>query len=552
MKAAATRTAAESGWSPLMRQYFGAKAEHPGDVLLFRMGDFWETFFDDAHTLSRVAGVALTSRGVERGEPVPLAGVPLASFETTVRKLVAAGLRVAICDQVEDPKAAKGLVRREVVEVVSAGTVALPGFLDERVGRYLLAIAGDAAGERMGLARCDITTGELAASEIPTAALRDEIDRIAPAEILVAESGAAVVTAAADENGVAITRVPDAHFPGADESARLVDEGPGFAPGHGDAARFQPNAVRAAAALLRYLGHAPEGRARRALSAGAGRRSQLDDSGRRHASQPGDPAPSLRRGDARHTSGMRRSNADADGSPPPSPMAGAPAARAGSDRVPPRCRRGDPARRRGARLVLLRRSSASATSSAWRCAWARGVRTHATWSRWRARWRELPALAAALRRRDSAMLRALGDRIADFGPETESIGETLVEAPPIAVTEGGLVREGFSPEIDRWRSLSRGAKEWIARFQSEEREKTGIGNLRVGFNRVFGYYLEVTRGNREMVPANYERRQTLTGAERYVTPELKEREAEILGADERARALEHEIFLELRERIATA
>ncbi len=531
-----------------MRQYFGAKAEHPDDVLLFRMGDFWETFFDDAHTLSRVAGIALTSRGVEQGEPIPLAGVPLASLEATVRKLVTAGHRVAICDQVEDPKSAKGIVRREVVEVVSAGTVSLPGILDERVERYLVAIATASDGTRAGIARCDITTGELAAAEIETKSLRDELDRIAPAEILLPEHEAHGLDALVPP-GASITRLPAGFAPDAARATDAVSSGPGFAPGHAELAAFQPLAVCAAGMLLAYLETLCKAEraelAPLALDA-SGSWMVVDETTLRNLeilrplSGEDSKGTLLACVDRTRTSMGARLLRRWLVRPLLSPE-GVAIRQDGVAEIMD----DDAARDAFSRALegtgdverLAMRVGAGRANARDLVALARSLAV-------------LPALRARLGEQRSAALRQLGKKIEDFAPETETIQETLVDAPPVPIAEGGLVREGVSAELDRLRSLSRDAKAWIARFQTMERERTGIANLRVGYNRVFGYYIEVTRGNRELVPTNYERRQTLAGAERFVTPELKEREAEILGAEERGRGLEHDIFLELRSRVA--
>ncbi len=540
--------ASEPSWSPLLRQYFGVKEEHPGEILLFRMGDFWETFFDDAATLSRVLGIALTTRGVEKGEPIPLAGVPLANLETCVKKLVAAGLRVAICDQVEDPKLAKGLVRREVVEVVSAGTISLPGLLDERVGRYLAAIVLD-GGEAVGLARTDITTGELAAAEIAPGALAEEIDRLGPAEILIVGGEAPSALDAPGARAIPRTHLPEGSAPSIDTAMRLLGEGPGFAPGAREAAPFRPLAVRAAGALLAYLEtlHKAERTELSPLELDAsGDTLVLDEITLRNLEI-------LRPASGEGTGGTLLSTVDRTRTP-----MGARLLRGWLVRpllAPERIRARLDAVEELASDAMLRAPAADALDrigAVERLAMRAGAgRAHARdLAALSASLALLPALRALLGGSRSGLLRGLADSMEDFAAEVETIDETLVDGPPLSIKDGGVVRDGFSPELDRLRSLSRDAREWIASFQTAERERTGIPNLKVGYNRVFGYYLEVTRGNRGAVPSDYERRQTLAGAERYVTPELKEREAEILGADERARVLESEIFLELRSRVA--
>lgn len=532
-----------------MRQYFSIKAEHPGELLLFRMGDFWETFFDDAATLSRVLGITLTTRGVEKGEPVPLAGVPLVNLEVCVRKLIAAGIRVAICDQVEDAKLAKGLVRREVIEVVSAGTVSIPGLLEERVGRELAGIVIDEEAGRAGIARVEITTGEFAAFEIPVEALADEIDRLSPAEVLYSQASSWGTNPQGRRETTAFTPLPPDRFPALEEARQRIAEGPGFGEGVETLATFSPLAVRAAGALLVYL-----------ESLRKAERSELhplvletvldhmvlDEISIRNLEL-------LQSLDGSGTKGTLVQLMDRTATPMGArllrrwivrPLLSSEKIAARQDAV---AELRENEELFGAVVGILtgcgdiERLSMRVSTGRAHARDLVGLATSLS---------RLPGLAAILKKARTPLLGAMGRQLADFTPEVDGVFEAFVEAPPLAVKDGGMIRDGYSEELDRLRDLSRNAKDWIARFQASERERTGISNLKVGYNRVFGYYLEVTRGAREAVPADYERRQTLAGAERYVTPELKTREAEILGADERSRALEFQLFQEVRERLA--
>ena len=531
-----------------MRQYFSIKTEHAGEILLFRMGDFWETFFEDAAIFSRVLGIALTSRGMEKGEPIPLAGVPLSALEGAVRKLVTAGYRVAICDQVEDAKAAKGLVRREVIEVVSAGTISLPGLIDERVSRYLAAVVPDREAGRAGLARCDITTGEFAATEVALASLEDELVRWQPAEILLPENDA-LREASRVSRDIALTRLPDNAFPPAESAALEMHSGPGFAPAAAEKALFQPLALRAAAGLLRYLEKLRKAE-RTELSPldfdAAGETMVLDEITLRNLeivrpmAGEGNEATLLARVDRTRTPmGARLLRRWIT-----RPLLSPPRIAARQDAVQEILEAEDAREEIGDRLARIGDVERLAMRVGAQRANARDVVALAN------AMAEIPAFRVALHGRQSAVLNALATRLDDFTADVERVRETLVDAPPLGLKEGGLVRDGFSEELDRLRGLARGAKDWIARFQSTERERTGISNLKIGYNRVFGYYIEVSRSHHARVPESYERRQTLAGAERFITPELKEREAEILGAQERSWALELELFEELRNRLA--
>jgi DNA mismatch repair protein MutS len=534
-----------------MRQYLTIRATHEGCVLLFRMGDFWETFYEDAETLSRVTGLTLTSRGTEKGERVPLAGAPLSTLESIVAKLVEAGHRVAICDQVEDPKQAKGLVRREVVEIVSAGTASFPGLLEDGVSRYLVAIFPDAAAGRVGVTRCDITTGEFRGTEVATETLADELDRTAPSEILLPEGRLPAEVARAAKREVPVQRLPPARFRSAEEARRLLDEGPGLAAPRGQAPLFLPLAMSAAGALLDYLGEMSKAEREELAPLEFDEGEDvlvLDEITLRNL----EILRPLRDGwtgstllsilDRTHTPMGARRLREWLARPLLSPERIGARLAAVAELV------GD-AELRGRLAEILDRVGDVARIS---------MRVAAG----RAHGRDLsgladslddmPTLRELLASRSAEVFRRLASEISDFSPEVESIREALVDEPPLAIREGGLIRDGHSEEVDRLRSLTRHGKDWIADLQARERERTGIANLKVGYNRVFGYYLEITKANRELVPEDYERRQTLVNAERYVTPELKERESEILGAEERLKATEHDLFVELRGRLAAS
>jgi DNA mismatch repair protein MutS len=531
-----------------MRQYLGAKEAHPDSVLLFRMGDFWETFYEDAETFSRVLGIALTTRGTEKGEGVPLAGVPLRSLEASVSRLVTAGLRVAVCDQVEDAAEAKGLVRREVVEVVSAGTATMPGLLEECESRYLAAVFPDADAGRYGVARCDLSTGEFAATEVAAIRLADELVRIAPSEILMPDGPGDDILRAALPGGVPVERVPLGDFPYPEDAVRVVSDGPGCASGEGGA-RFHPLAWTAAAGLLGYLESLKKAErselAALELDEGEGV-LVLDEISLRNLEI-------LRPLQGDGTDGTLLSVVDRTRTPMGGRLLRKWLAR------PLLSVDGIAARQGGV--------SAFVSDGGFRDAVAevlRGVgdleRLSMRIAAGRGHARDLrglcdslaamPRLRELLQGAEAGIFADLAARIGDFSPEVDSIDAAIAEDPPLSLKDGGLFRDGFDAELDRVRSLQRDGKGWIAQLQSRERETTGIAKLKIGYNRVFGYYIEVSKTNRELVPDRYERRQTLVNAERYITPELKEREAEILGAEERGRGMEYEMFRELRERIA--
>jgi DNA mismatch repair protein MutS len=551
VKAKVHTSTGSSALTPLMRQYVSVKAEHEDCILLFRMGDFWETFYGDASVLSEVLGIALTSRGVENGEPVPLAGIPLQSLEPAVAKLVRAGHRVAICDQVEDPKMAKGLVRREVVEVVSAGTATLPGLLDEKRSRFLVSLTADEEAGRVGIARCDVTTGEFVASELPARGLADELDRIGAAELLLPAGDLPAELREAVASGLPVERLAPSAYLAPTDALERVRQGPGLAAPRGQAPLFLPLATVAAAALLGYLGELKKAERDELMPLELAEGDDglvLDEISLRNLEilrplrEGASGATLLERCDRTRTPMGARLLREWLSRPLVSPVRIAARHDAIVELLADPELRADLVERLSGRGDIARIAMRVAAGRAH----GRDLVALANCLA------DMPQLRESLRARESEQLRELADAISDFTPEVESIRETLVSEPPLSVREGGLIREGRDAELDRLRGLSHSGKSWIAALQAQERERTGISNLRVGYNRVFGYYIEVTKANHDLVPSDYERRQTLVNAERFITPALKEREAEILGSEERSRTLEYDLFVALRERLAPA
>ena len=534
--------------TPLMQQYREIKARHPDTILFFRMGDFYEMFEDDARLAARELGLTLTSRNNGGAADVPLAGVPVKAGTEYLRRLIAQGHRVAICEQVEDPKLAKGLVRREVVETVTPGTVLADDWLERRRNNFLVAV--DPRASPAGLAALDLSTGELlletaATEDLPAALARYEAPEI------VLPAGAQLELA----GGEAVLRTEreawefDAELAREDliRAFRVASlDGLGIEPG--DRA-----ALGAAGALLRYA-------------------RELKPGGLPHVARP----RVLRRGDVLPLDEMTRRNLELV-EPLRAGQAGATLLEALDRTMTPM----------GARL-LRRWLLAPLVDPVAINARLDAVEVLASDGRGRDRLREaldgvrdLERLAgrAALGRatprelghlRDSilrlpdargaldgidargsaALLEAAADGfdlLQDLGDE---LARALVEHPPAQASDGDAIRAGYDRELDELKDARDGGKQYIAGLQARERERTGIGSLKVGFNKVFGYYIEITNPHRDRVPPDYERRQTLSGAERYVTPELKQYEAKVLGAEERIGVREAELVDGLRHRVA--
>jgi DNA mismatch repair protein MutS len=543
-KSAEPRVAKAEKTTPGMRQWRAVKSRHPDHLLLFRMGDFYETFHEDAVTASEVLGITLTKRGVENDKPIPLAGIPYHALESYLGRLVRAGQRVAICEQVEDPKKAKGIVRREVVRVVTPGTLVEEALLDEGRNNYLGALCRDEHG--WGLAVTDLSTGALRLTVLSgrgaSDQLRAELCRFAPAEVLVpAPLRAEVEAGLARTIETVLTEQPVDGFDTARAVRELTEAGLiSETDGAGEARRAP--ALGAAGALLSYLTQTQCGRVdhlqpavwhaveeHMVLDAATQRGLELIES-----QTPGVAGATLLAvlDHTRTPLGRRRLRTWLL-----LPLRDVAAIDARLDSVGDMA--GDFALRRRLRDHL--RGFADLERILGRAATRQ------------ANARDLAALGRSLgtapRVRETllgagtaGLLGELAENWTDCADLHDHLTRAVVDEPPAVTREGGMVRDGWNTELDELRALTGDTKGWIRTLQATEVERTGIQTLKVGFNRVFGYYLEVTKPNIHLVPEDWIRKQTLVNAERYITPALKEKEEVILRADERIKELELEIF----------
>ena len=519
------------------------KREHPDAIVLFRLGDFYETFGEDAERVAPLLGITLTSRELGKGQRLPLAGVPYHAFESYVGKLLKAGLRVALCDQVEEAGASRGLVRREVVRVLTPGTVVEDAFL-EGGANYAVAIC--LRSHFHGIAAIDCSTGELALLRIePTdEALRDELARLRPAELVAAESDQPRLV---DLVGSTPVRWVDAQdFDARAAVGRLLTM-----LGVETLAAFGcdewPEALAAANAVLRHVE-----RARLQLSPGMLRLHAEHPQAFMHLDPPTRRSLGLsadRLGTADDLAGLIvRETATAMGARElrrwlDQPLRGRERLEERLDRVG----------------VLLDDPLARGRLQA-EC---RGLpdleRITARISQGYATPRDLQALRKALValpgiRRIAAQWPELAAPLPPPSLEevARDLANALMDELPATLKDGGVFRPGFDAELDGIRTGSSAARDWIGGLEQAERQRTGIRSLKVGFNQVFGYYLEVSHANREPIPPEYVRKQTLVNGERYITPELKEKETLVLNAKSAMVAREHELFAELCRRITTA
>ncbi len=525
----------------MMQQYREAKGRHPGMVLLFRMGDFFETFEEDAELISKVLGVTLTSRDGS----IPMAGVPVKAVDLYLRKLLQAGHRVAICDQVEDAAQAKGLVKREVTRVVTPGTVTEDELLDPGRPNHMAALV---PGKTIcGLAWVEATTGEFRATDVPAERLLDELNRLAPAECLVA--GAVMPNLPPSLSTLAgLSGRPDWTFD--PQSARaalhahfkvITTAGFGFEDD-------QP-CVTAAGALLLYLQEtlkASLAHVRQLQPYRADRHLALDEVTRRSLELTRTLRDGQREGsllgvlDRTVTPMGARALHDAI----LTPLAERPRIEARLDAVAEflshTSLRAELRELLGNLPDLPRLTTRVGTGRATPRDLAgigRALRT-------------LPKLKAKLAGRHATLLTDLEGRIELCPDLRELLDRGLADELPLNSKDGGVIRAGYSPELDELRRLSSEGKDWLARYQADEITRTAIPNLKVGFNAVHGYYIEITQSHVAKVPENYTRRQTLKNAERYVTPELKEYEEKVLTAQDRGLALEQELFAKIRDQVA--
>ncbi len=535
--------------TPMMQQYDEAKQTCGDALLLFRMGDFYELFHDDARQGAEILGLALTSR--DKGEnPIPMAGFPFHQLDSYLARLIAAGLRVAVCEQVQDPKEAKGLVRREVTRVVSPGTVTDDALLDPREANYLVSVVSGGK-DLVGLAWADLSTGRFSAASFPRTQLMDQFTRIGPSECLLEEEDREL--SAILEGTAMLTRRPAWSF--ALDDARKVLAGQfstasleGF--GFGDD-NHDRTAIRAAGAVLQYLqetqggsldhfqGLIPYRQGESVDIDGATWRSleitRTMRDGRREGSLLAVMDQTVTAMGSRLLSDwLANPLTVADGivsrHDAVEELAGATAER---DRLRDELRGVYDLERLLARIATGRASPRDVSHVG---------RTLG----------QVPGVLQQLVKPRCSLLQELVEQV-DLCPELQSqIAVALVDDCPLHARDGGIIRDGYSKELDRLRKLVAGGKKWIAEYQAGEIEQTGISSLKVGFNKVFGYYLEVTNTHRDRVPETYIRKQTLKNAERYITPELKEYEENVLTADEQARELEYTLFVELRQLVHDA
>jgi DNA mismatch repair protein MutS len=586
--------------TPLLAQYRKIKEQHKDTLLLFRVGDFYEMFYEDAAIGAKALNLTLTSRPHGPDNRIPLAGVPAKALDTYVGRLVAQGFKVAVCDQLELPDARKPVVRRDVVEVITPGTVTNPNLLEAKRNNFLLALSP--AADRYGIAFADVSTGEFSVAEVPAESLVEEIQKIDPTEILIPHTWERTIQNSETGNqNSECPKPPDSGLSGPRSGPRnsapstsppkTLDSGLwtlhseftplddyyftqdyafdklsthfGVANLDGFGIGTMTEGICAAGAILHYLEETQRtalNHIRKISPYQSGDFLLIDRISRRNL----ELVERTDYEDGRPTAdGTLLSVLDRTHSPAGTrllrrwvlaPLLNVEAIRARQDAVEELSHAGSPLDEIESLLDRIGDLERISSRIALERANARDLVALRSWLDLAPEIKKALGCTAssnsAICNRQSAILNHIGTGIEDFSAVTTDIGSNLVDDPPLAVNEGGMIRPGANAELDELRALASDTKGYIARLQETERERTGIPNLRVRFNSVFGYYIEVTKSYLGQVPKNYLRKQTVVNAERFITPELKEHEARVLNAEDRIKQLELELLSALRKRVA--
>jgi DNA mismatch repair protein MutS len=526
--------------TPMLEQYLRAKQDAPDALLLFRLGDFYELFFEDAERAARVLDITLTSRSKKDEVPIPMCGVPYHAVQGYVARLLAAGFKVALCDQMEDASLAKGLVARALVRIVTPGTVTEEEYLDPKQPNYLAALC--AAGEAYALVAADLSTGETQhALPADRAALAELLTRLSPREVLLDGAAADLADAARTALPAAmVSALPAAQFDAA--------AGRSWWRTHGSDAALAPGLAAALGALLGYLAEthrASIDHLRPPAGDGAQAPMVIDEASRRNLE-----LLATTRGERR---GALLDVLDETQTPMGgrllrqwllAPLTDIAAIGARLDAVEALLRQ--PSRRDRLRQLLgtigdLERLTARLAAARVTPRDLLGLASALA---------AVEQLRGALAEVDAAALRECAAHLDALPAVRDRIGRTIAEDAPLKPRPGQLIRAGCHAEIDELRELALHGKRFFSEYEARERSRTGIASLKVRYNQVFGYYLEVTKPNLHLVPAEYRRKQTIAGGERFITPELEQYEAKVLGAEEHLGALEAQLFGELVAAVA--
>ncbi|WP_457945141.1 DNA mismatch repair protein MutS [Caproiciproducens sp. LBM24188] len=539
--------------SPMMQQYFEIKNQYPDTILFFRLGDFYEMFYDDAKLASKELDLTLTGRDCGQEERAPMCGVPFHSYETYLARLVAKGYKVAICEQMEDPALAKGLVKRDIIRVVTPGTVLESSMLDESRNNYICSLCVENAGA--GVCFADVSTGELHATSLAdgnlTEQLKNELSRYSPREILINQEalGLAELPKFIRERLSASLELLDP--PEYDTNACTTQVLEQFHRETLDALDLgdKPEIVRALGALFGYLKRTQRTGLERMTSINLYTGAQymhLDLNARRNLELLETMRSKEKRGsllwvlDKTHTPMGKRLIRSWIEQPLLSPAQISRRLNAVEELTQDSILRGSI----GEQLTGIHDLERLMSRIVYGSANGRELRSLASATE------RLPKLKELISSTKSELLSRICAEIDELQDVRSLIERAIVEDPPFSVREGGIIQPGYSEELDLLKGDMSDSQGIIARIEAQERERTGIPKLKVGYNRVFGYYIEISNGYKDQAPPEYIRKQTLTNCERFITPELKELEGKILGAHDKSVQLEYQLFDEVRRKVA--
>ena len=540
-------------YSPLMQQYFSIKEEHKDSILFFRVGDFYEMFFDDAILASRELEITLTGKECGQEERAPMCGVPYHAVDTYVSRLIEKGYKVAICEQLEDPKTTKGMVKRDVIRIVTPGTVIESNMLDEKKNNYIMSIFKK--GIYFGIAICDISTGDFFATQIAEnnnfSTLLDEIAKYSPAEIVVNSflySSLEEINAIRKRFNSYIDNSPDENFVPNNEELlssyniecenKPLDSLEGFELAAGAITSLLQYLTSTQKIKLEHINHINIYNLQKYMSLDITARRNLELLERQY--DKGKKGTLLWVLDKTSTS-----------------MGGRLIRRWISEPLMDRVNI-------NSRLeavqdlkdnTILREELQKALKKVYDIERLVGKISYGNsngreMNSLKASLEQIPEIKELLKQSQAPLIIALNNNLDDCHDLAKLINDAIVDDPPITIKDGGIIKEGYNSLVDEYKKASTEGKTWLLELEQREKEKTGIKNLKIGFNKVFGYYLEVTKSNLSSVPDYYIRKQTLTNGERYITEELNELESKILTAEEKLVGLEYELFLQIRDELA--
>ncbi|GAB6136861.1 DNA mismatch repair protein MutS [Halanaerobaculum tunisiense] len=540
-----------SDLTPLMQQYFSIKEKYQEEILFFRLGDFYEMFNQDAKTVARELEITLTSRNKGGGEETPMAGVPCKSAESYIAQLIEKGFRVAICEQVEDPSASSGLVKREVVRVITPGTIINNDLLEDKDNNYLAAITG--AKQGYGFAVVDVSTGEFVTTQLKGAnqgnKVIDELSRINPSEILLTEqvqATAKITDFIAQQLTSSVTEIEDF---AQDEAYRLLTDHFNVANLEGFGCQDLPLATKAAGAILDFLLETQKRSLHHINQLATYSTTDymvLDANTRRNLELTKTMREKKKRGSLLW---VLDETVTAIGGRMLKKWVEQPLLEL--DRIQNRLAGVEEITEN----IFVKEELKELLKEVYDIERLLGKITYGS-----ANARDLislkssldilPDVEQALTQFKTPKLNHLQDRLDKLEEIAELIDKAIKDDPASTLTEGDIIKKGYDEELDELLEAMEHGKQWILDLQQQERERTGISSLKVGHNKVHGYYIEVTKANLDAVPDDYVRKQTLTNSERYITPELKEKESTILGAQENSKELEYELFIKVRDQVA--